>query len=156
MRRILPVLAVAAFAGCSDSIVEVTRAPAPSLSVSSSSARSKYVVLFRGGAPSDFESSVVARGGTVELLHHGSGIAIVDGLSADGARAIQANVGVEAIIQDFEYQGVSHQLEPAVEAADAAMLDVGMQSQANPATAFLYVIPRERRRTSNTASSSDL
>jgi subtilisin family serine protease len=141
MRRILPVLAIAAFAGCSDSLVEVTRAPAPSLSVSSSSAPSKYVILFRGGAPSDFESSVAARGGTVELMHHGSGIAIVDGLSAAGAREIQANVSVEAMIQDFEYQGVSHQVEPAVEAADAAMLDAGMQSQANPATAFFF--PRQ-------------
>ena len=141
MRRIFPVLAVAAFAGCSDSIVEVTRAPAPSLSVSSSSAASKYVVLFRGGAPSDFESSVAARGGIVELMHHGSGIAIVDGLSPDGALAIEANASVEAIIEDFEYQGVSHQVEPAVEAADGAMLDAGMQSQANPATAFFF--PRQ-------------
>ncbi len=141
MRRILPVLAVAAFAGCSDSLVEVTRAPAPSLSVSSSLAPSKYVILFRGGAPSDFESSVAARGGTVELMHHRSGIAIVDGLSPEGAREIEANVSVEAIIQDFEYQGVSHQVEPMVEAADAGMLDAGMQSQANPATAFFY--PRQ-------------
>ena len=141
MRRILPVLAVAAFVGCSDSIVEVTRAPAPSLSVSSSSAASKYVILFRGGAPSDFEGSVAARGGTVELMHHGSGIAIVDGLSAEGATELQANASVEAIIQDFEYQGVSHPVEPSVEAADPGMLDAGMQSQANPATAFFY--PRQ-------------
>src|SRR5688500_13748972 len=141
MRRILPVIAIAAFVGCSDSIVEVTRAPAPSLSISSSSSASKYVILFRGGAPSDFESSVAARGGTVELMHHGSGIAIVDGLSADGALAIQGNASVEAIIADFEYQGVSHPVEPAAEEADAAMLDAGMQSQANPTTAFFY--PRQ-------------
>ena len=141
MRRIVPLLAIAAFAGCSDSLVEVTRAPAPSLSVSSSSAASKYVILFRGGAPSDFESTIAARGGTVELMHRGSGIAIVDGLSADGALAIQGSASVEAIIADFEYQGVSHRVEPAVEAADAAMLDAGMQSQANPATAFFF--PRQ-------------
>lgn len=141
MRRILPVIAVAASAGCSDSFVEVTRAPAPSLNVSSSSAPSTYVVLFRAGAPSDFESSVAARGGTVELMHHGSGIAIVDGLSAEGALALEGNPSVEAIIEDFEYQGVMHRVEPSVEAADAAVLDPGMQSQANPATAFFY--PRQ-------------
>lgn len=140
MRRILPAVAIAALAGCSDSLVEVTRAPAPSLSVSSSSAPSKYVVLFRGGAPSDFESSVAARGGTVELMHHGSGIAIVDGLSTEGARAIEANASVEAIIEDFEYQGVVHRAEPAIELA-AGIPDAEMQTQANPTTAFFY--PRQ-------------
>jgi len=140
MRRIVPLLAIAAFAGCSDSFVEVTRAPAPSLSVSASAAPSKYVILFRGGAPSDFESTVAARGGTIELMHHASGIAIVDGLSGAGALALGSSANVEAMIEDFEYQGVSHAVEPSVEAA-VGIPDAGMQSQANPATAFFY--PRQ-------------
>jgi subtilisin family serine protease len=141
MRRILPVVAIAAFVGCSDSIVEVTRAPAPSLSVSSSSAASKYVMLFRGGAPSDFESSVAARGGTVELMHHGSGIAIIDGLTADAAAAVGAGANIEVMMQDFEYQGVAHPVEPAFELANLESADAGIQSQANPTTAFFY--PRQ-------------
>lgn len=140
MRRIVPLLAIAAFAGCSDSLVEVTRAPVPSLNVSASAGPSKYVILFRGGAPSDFESTVAARGGTIELMHHASGIAIVDGLSGEGALALGSSANVEAMIEDFEYQGVSHAVEPSVEAA-VGIPDAGMQSQANPTTAFFY--PRQ-------------
>jgi subtilisin family serine protease len=140
MHRIVPLVAIAGLVGCSDSIVEVTRAPAPSLSVSASAAPSKYVILFRGGAPSDFESTVAARGGTIELMHHASGIAIVDGLSGAGALAVGSSANVEAMIQDFEYQGVSHRVEPSVEAA-VGIPDAGMQSQANPTTAFFY--PRQ-------------
>jgi subtilisin family serine protease len=141
MHRIVPLVAIAALVGCSDSIVEVTRAPAPSLSVSASAGPSKYVILFRGGAPSDFESGVAARGGTVELMHHGSGIAIVDGLSAEGARAIEANASVEAIMEDFEYQGIAHRVEPAVEEAGLVSTEPGMMSQTRPDSAFFY--PRQ-------------
>ena len=142
MRRLVPLLGIAALAACSDTLLPVeTVARTPRLSVSASAGPSRYVVLFRGGAPSDFESSVAARGGTVELMHHGTGIAIIDGLSAEGAVALEGNVSVEAIIEDFEYQGVSHPVEPAVEAADAGMLDGGMQSQTRPDSAFFY--PRQ-------------
>ena len=142
MRRIVPMLALAAFAGCSDSLpVEVVRAPVPQLNALSSSGPSKYVVLFRGGAPGDFEAAVAARGGTVELMHHGSGIAIIDGLTADAANAIGASANVEAMVRDFEYQGVSHPVEPAYELADLQSAEAGIQSQANPATAFFF--PRQ-------------
>jgi subtilisin family serine protease len=108
--------------------------------VASAPASSKYVVLFRGGAPADFESTVAARGGTVELMHRGSGIAIVDGISPDAALALERAGNVETMIEDFEYQGVAHVVEPMVEAAGAE-LEAGTFSQANPATAFFY--PRQ-------------
>lgn len=143
MRRLVPMLGAAALAACSDSLpVELTRGPTPQLSVASSSAEpGKYVVLFKGGAPADFASSVAARGGTVELLHLGAGIAIVDGLTAENALTLGNNANIEGIIQDFEYQGVSYPVEPAVELADIASPEAGIESQANPATAFFY--PRQ-------------
>jgi subtilisin family serine protease len=142
MRRIVPLLGIAAVVACSDSLpVELTRAPAPSLNAVSSSASSRYVVMFKGAAPVDFESSVAARGGTVELLHHGAGIAIVDGLSPDNALAVQNSAGVLMVMEDFEYQGVAHPVEPAIEGASVTSSDAGIQSQANPATAFFF--PRQ-------------
>ncbi len=141
MRRLVPFLGIAALAACSDSMpVELTSARAPSLNAVSASATSRYVVLFKGGAPTDFASSIAARGGTVELLHEGAGIAIVAGISADNAGAIEQNASVEAVVADFEYQGVNHKVEPMVAEAGLAS-EAETQSQANPATAFFF--PRQ-------------
>jgi subtilisin family serine protease len=141
MRRIVALLGIAALAACSDSLpVELTRAPAPRLNAVSSSASSKYVVLFKGAAPADFAASITARGGTVELLHEGAGIAIVAGLSPENALAVEQSANVETVVEDFEYQGVNHQVDPM--AAEAGLTsEAGTQSQANPATAFFF--PRQ-------------
>jgi subtilisin family serine protease len=142
MRRLVPALGIIALAACADSPVELIRSPAPLLSVAQSADVSgRYVVLFRDGPRSDFISTVASRGGTIELLHEGAGIAIISGLSVEKARAIESSANVEMVIEDFEYQGVSHQVAPAVDEAALASADVGMESQANPATAFFF--PRQ-------------
>ncbi|MGQ0713969.1 MAG: S8 family serine peptidase [Gemmatimonadaceae bacterium] len=141
MRRLLVlVLGAVILAACYDSPVEITRAPTPRLSAASSSA-SRYVLLFRGSPPADFAATVAAAGGTLELLHAGAGIAIVGGLSVDNALALERSGGVEAMVEDFEYQGVFHRVEPMIEQADLASTEVSTQSQANPATAFFF--PRQ-------------
>jgi subtilisin family serine protease len=142
MRRLVPALGIIVLAACADSPVELIRSPAPLLSVAQSADVSgRYVVLFRDGPRSDFVSTVASRGGTIELLHEGAGIAIISGLSAENARAVEKSASVETVIEDFEYQGVSHPIAPSVDQAGLAATDVDMQSQANPATAFFF--PRQ-------------
>jgi subtilisin family serine protease len=97
-------------------------------------------VLFKGGAPSDFVSTIAARGGTVELLHNGAGIAIVSGLSAADASGLAGAANVESVVEDFEYQGVDTRGEPMVAEAGIPS-EAESQSQANPATAFFF--PRQ-------------
>lgn len=142
MRRIICVLGIAALAACSDSLpVELTGAPTPRLSVTpGAKATPRHVVLFRDAPRSDFVTTVAARRGTIELLHEDAGIAIIAGLSPENASAIEKSASVETVIEDFEYQGVAHPVEPAVEQA-LASADAGIQSQANPATAFFF--PRQ-------------
>jgi subtilisin family serine protease len=143
MRRALPyVTGVLVLAACSDTLpVEAPRTPRLSRISASLPTAERYVLLFKGDAPGDFESTVAARGGTVELLHHGAGIAIVAGLSAENAAALETHANVETIVEDFEYQGVSHSVEPGIEEAGIASTEPGGQSQSNPATAFFY--PRQ-------------
>jgi subtilisin family serine protease len=128
-----------AVAACSDSLPLETSA-APSLSVASAPAASRYAVLLKGGA-TKFAEQAVALGGTVELLHERSGIAIVSGLSDAAALALGANSSVDLLVEDFEYQGVANTIEPMVEIATGTSLVGEAQSQTNPATAAFY--PRQ-------------
>jgi subtilisin family serine protease len=140
MRRFLLLsTSLLAVAACSDSLPLETSA-APSLSVASAPAASRYAVLLKGGA-TKFAEQAVALGGTVELLHERSGIAIVSGLSDAAALALGANSSVDLLVEDFEYQGVANTIEPMVEMATGTSLVGEAQSQTNPATAAFY--PRQ-------------
>ena len=140
MRRFLllptTLLAVAA---CSDSLPLETSA-APSLSVASAPAASRYAVLLKGGA-TKFAEQVSALGGTIELMHEGAGIAIVAGLSDAGALTLERSATVDQLVEDFEYQGAANVIEPMVEMASGTSLLGEAQSQANPAIAAFY--PRQ-------------
>ena len=144
MRRIFTSLvAVAALAACSDTLpIEAPSKPRLARAAASTlPAAERYVVLFRGGAPGDFESKVTAGGGRVELLHHGAGIAIVAGLPYEKALALDGNANVETMIEDFEFQGVSTPVEPAIEEATLSAEAPSIESQLTPNTAFFY--PRQ-------------
>jgi subtilisin family serine protease len=141
MRRVFASLvAVAALAACSDTLpieaprtASLSRSAAPSLPPAE-----RYVVLFKGNAPSDFQALVEAGGGKVDLLHHGSRIAIVSGLAYKNALELDGHASIETIVEDFEYQGVAHAVEPAFEEAVLASADPGAESQLDPATAFFF------------------
>jgi lantibiotic leader peptide-processing serine protease len=141
MRRLLLLSAsLVAVAACSDSLPLENAAPTPALNVASSPAAARYAVLLKGGA-SRFAEQVSAVGGTIELLHEGSGIAIVAGLSDAGALTLQGSANVDQLVEDFQYQGASNVIEPMVEMATGTSLFGEAQSQANPATAAFY--PRQ-------------
>lgn len=144
MRRIFTSLVtVAALAACSDTLpIQAPSTPRLARAAASTlTAAERYVVLFRGGAPSDFEAMVAAGGGRVELMHHGAGIAIVTGLPYENALALDGNANVETMIEDFEYQGVSYPVEPAYEEATLSAEAPSIESQLAPNTAFFY--PRQ-------------
>ena len=141
MRRFLLLsTGLLAVAACSDSTPLETSAVAPSLSVASAPGASRYAVLLKGSA-SNFAEQVFALGGTVELMHAGSGIAIVSGLSDAGALTLEQSANVDQLVEDFQYQGAANLIEPMVELATGTSLAGEAQSQTNPATAAFY--PRQ-------------
>ncbi|MGQ0714803.1 MAG: S8 family serine peptidase [Gemmatimonadaceae bacterium] len=125
---------------CSDGL-PVSNVTPPKLSLAvQSSEPTRFAILFKGGTPGGFADRITALGGTVELVHERSGIAIVSGLSPTAAASLATSTGIELVQQDFTYQGVIHAVEPVVEAA-AAMDEATAASQVNPATAFFF--PRQ-------------
>jgi subtilisin family serine protease len=141
MRRSLLLSAgILAVAACSDSLPVETSTGAPSLNLAAAPAASRYAVLLKGGA-TKFAEQAAALGGTVELLHERSGIAIVSGLSDAAARTLETSNSVDLVVEDFQYQGVSNPIESMVEIATGTSIVGDAQSQANPATAVFY--PRQ-------------
>lgn len=135
-RSFFTLLGLCVIAACSDTLPVETPASAPRLSVSASDdASSRYVVLLKNDATA-FGAAVAAHGGTIETVHPATGIAIVSGLSETGAAAIAGTV--DALVDDFSYQGVSYPTAPDAEELVGGTTDVGVQSQTNPATAFFY------------------
>jgi lantibiotic leader peptide-processing serine protease len=61
-------------------------------------AADSYVVRFKGNVPDSFNAAVIAKGGKVDTLHKGSGIAIVSGLSEADAAALENGNGVGEVI----------------------------------------------------------
>ncbi len=59
-----------------------------------------YIVRFGGAVPSSFRKSVTDKGGKVDALHDGAGIAIVSGLSAAAASDLEKATGGEVIAND--------------------------------------------------------
>jgi lantibiotic leader peptide-processing serine protease len=140
MRRIVPVLGIAALAACSDSLpVEQTGAPALGLSAVSSPASSRYAVLFKGSAPADFAARIGALGGTIEMLHKRAGIALVTGLSSDGVTSLRRDAAIDAVSADFTHQ-LTRVQEPVVKSAAFRLGEVSAMSQSNPTTAWFYPI----------------
>ena len=96
----------------------------------------RYVVVFNGSAPADFEARVAALGGTV-LLNHKIGVAVVTNLDPAGAAKLKSSVSAAYVESQPDYQLI----EPAAKSAPAlAPLNAGLSpmSTANPAGAALF------------------
>jgi subtilisin family serine protease len=91
----------------------------------------EYLVRLKGNA-AGFQSSVEALGGSVSFIHQDAGIAVVSGLSAEGATQL-AGASSVAEVQPDAIMSLSRPRSPVIEEMEA-----GIASQANPATAIRY------------------
>lgn len=103
------------------------------IAATSAFANGRHLVAFKNGAPSNFEAAVAAQGGTVVFSH--DILAIVDGLSADGAASVGALSGVAEIQADEEF------FLDEVTVTDAEPDFATPDSPAVPSTAFFF--PRQ-------------
>lgn len=147
MRRIHPkaavLCAVFALSACADqSPVGLTDVPATEAAaslvagdLSLAAAPVRHMVVFKGKAPKNFESSIAALGGSVIFVSDKVGLAGVEGLNAEGAAALASMGGVETV----EAEPLLPMAEPvSVSAPEAANAP---ESPANPAGAFFF--PRQ-------------
>ncbi len=105
-----------------------------SLLVSAAAFAGQYVVTFRGNSvPAGFADQVAAAGGTVVFQH--PILALVHGLSADGAAQLGANSGIASVQADATFSLDGESMSAAEQNFDAPA------SAANPAGAFFY--PRQ-------------
>src|SRR5437879_6814601 len=84
-----------ALSGCQDTGAPPNVRPSMSSVLDASAAENgKYIVVFTGDdAPDDFEARVVARGGTIDEIMTGAGLAIISGLSEAGAADLASTDG---------------------------------------------------------------
>jgi subtilisin family serine protease len=128
---------------CQSDSVQPTAPESPSLqfaNFSTADAAGRYLVLFNreGSIPVGFAALVQAAGGQVETAYAGPGIAMVTGLTLEGAARLARSTAVGAVESD---QTIDYRL-PAVDASaveDAAPISI--KSQAHPELAFRY--PRQ-------------
>jgi subtilisin family serine protease len=120
-------------AACSDTSTDGITTPAAGAPVRSvgASETGEYLVRLKGNA-AGFQASVEALGGTVSFIHERAGIAVVSGLSADGATQL-AGASSVAEVQPDQVMTLSRPRETVREEMEA-----GIASQANPATAIRY------------------
>jgi hypothetical protein len=88
--------------GCQDTGAPLSTKPTLSSVPGAPAAENgKHIVVFTGdNAPADFEARVVARGGTIDEILNGAGLAIVSGLSDAGAAALASTDGVADVTAD--------------------------------------------------------
>ncbi|HEV2736131.1 MAG TPA: S8 family serine peptidase [Longimicrobiaceae bacterium] len=120
-------------AACSDSSTGAITAPAAGAPVRSvaASENGEYLVRLKGST-AGFQASVEALGGAVSYIHERAGFAVVSGLSADGATQLAGASAVAEVLPN-----VVMSLGRPQEAVREEM-EVGIASQANPATAIRY------------------
>lgn len=122
-RYILSAAAVCALAACGSQSSNFTTTS------SNLSAAGRSIVSTNSGFGSDFASKVAALGGTVESLHAGAGIAVVNGVSTAQLAALKG-------VSDVQADAVISLDDPAT-AAESDLSEV-VNSQGNPATAARY------------------
>src|SRR5438309_11703260 len=91
-----------ALGGCQETGAPPNVRPSMSSVLDASAAENgKYIVVFTGDdAPDDFEARVVARGGTIDEIMTGAGLAIISGLSEAGAADLASTDGVRGVSVD--------------------------------------------------------
>ena len=95
-------------------------------------AAGRSIVSSNSGFPADFTRQVAALGGTVERIHAGAGIAVVNGVSTARLAAIKGVSGVEGDIQ------ISLDAPLATAAAAAPAADPTVTSVGNPSAPVLF------------------
>jgi subtilisin family serine protease len=126
--------------GCSEELTSPPESPeqagitaqqiAPDLSEAPTPQR--YLVGFNGKAPRKLEGEVASQGGTIDAVYEKFGVAIVSGIEAGGADAIDKVKGVSFV----ELEPMFEIGLPAVGEAQAA--DAGVASPSDPTGAFFY------------------
>src|SRR3989454_1505847 len=118
-----------ALGGCQDAGAPPNVRPSMSSVLDASAAENgKYIVVFRGAdAPGDLEARVDARGGTIDEIMTGAGLAIISGLSEAGAADLASTDGVRGVSVDRivgpdspEEVGVPEVVEAASATADGS------------------------------------
>jgi subtilisin family serine protease len=130
---ILPALALAGLAACADAPTPLAPVGTTQASFDASAAGGTWLVDFNKGVPAGFADRVAALGGQVVFAHNEAGVGAVSGLDAAAAASLGQLSGVRAVVMDDETL-----LDPGME-VDAE--DAGLDSPANPTTAFFY--PRQ-------------
>jgi hypothetical protein len=126
-------LVAGTLAGCADVAGPAATAAPHSPARSLAAGNGQHVVVFKGnGIPAGFAAEVAALGGTVTYAHAGVGFAIVSGLGDAAAAEVGRLGGVSGVQADELFQ-----VESTGTVAEAG-LDLGGQSQADPATAARY------------------
>lgn len=100
--RFSATLAIIGLAACADlpTPTELSVPARPAASVSAPE-NGKHIVVFGGDdAPADFESRIASRGGTIDEVLTGAGLAIVSGLTHEGAADLALTDGVRAVEAD--------------------------------------------------------
>lgn len=133
--RIAICVGVLIIAGCADAPTSaLPRTVISDAAASVGDGTSRYIVrLSRFAIPPDFAIRVGQLGGVVEASHAGTGLAVVSGLSAEGAVALRGQSGVAGVDADVTFE--VDDLAGSPEATDV------IASPGNPATAFLF--PRQ-------------
>ena len=130
----LPALIVACVDEIPTAATPVTSLGGLSGSVALSAGSTKHLVHFTNDAiPADFSERVIALGGTVDGAYDGVGIAVVDGLSAEGAAALAHDSDISAVDPDNVFQFID-------DAALTTTMDVTnvVSSPSNPAGAAIF------------------
>jgi len=96
------VLVLLSLVGCADQPSPTDPLAAAPLANASAGVGGKFLVAFSDRrAPVDFEARISERGGTVEKILAGPGIAIVSGLTSEGAAELSATGGIDAVAEDM-------------------------------------------------------
>ncbi|MGA7617139.1 MAG: S8 family serine peptidase [Thermoanaerobaculia bacterium] len=91
-----------------------------------------HVVVFSGTPPADFQSRVVALGGSVVFVHADAGVASVEGLSDSAAAALEKSSGIRIVEPDQEFTIAPASLD------SAELAEVEPNSAADPTSAYFY------------------
>ena len=103
----------------------------PTASVSASE-NGKHIVVFTGDdAPADFEARVTSRGGIIDEILAGAGMAIVSGLTDAGATELASTDGVKAVAADIT---VGSDASDELTGAGVAMSTTAPEALATPSS----------------------
>ena len=106
--------------------------PAGATTSLSASENGKHIVVFTGDeAPADFEARITSRGGTIDEILTGAGVAIVSGLTGAGATELASTEGVSAVAADIT---VGPEASDELADADVAMSTAAPEALSTPSS----------------------